>query len=96
MKKSVVLILLLNICLGIVAPTIVALNDHSLEEGVVLVNIEKDIEMEEEELDETVFFFEPQLKEGKKNSLFSFKFWFDHHYQDIYLKGGTPHPQNAV
>jgi hypothetical protein len=42
MKKSVVLILLLNICLGIVAPTIVALNDHSLEEAVVLVNIEKD------------------------------------------------------
>lgn len=66
MKKSVVLILLLNICLGIVAPTIAALNDHSLEEAVVLVNIEKDIEMEEEELDETVFFFEPQLKEGKK------------------------------
>jgi len=66
MKKSVVLILLLNICLGIVAPTIVALNDHSLKEAVVLVNIEKDIEMEKEELDETVFFFEPQLKEGKK------------------------------
>ena len=66
MKKSVVLILLLNICLGIVAPTIVALNDHSPKEAVVLVNIEKDIEMEEEELDETVFFFEPQLKEGKK------------------------------
>jgi hypothetical protein len=42
MKKSVVLILLLNICLGIVAPTIAALNDHSLEEAVVLVNIEKD------------------------------------------------------
>ena len=55
MKKSVVLILLFKICLGIVAPTIIAQNDHSLEEGVVLVNIEKDIEMEEEELDETVF-----------------------------------------
>jgi hypothetical protein len=96
MKKSVVLILLLNICLGIVAPTIVALNDHSLEEGVVLVNIEKDIEMEEEELDETVFFFEPQLKEGKKNTLFSLTFRFNHHYQDIYLKGGTPPPQNVI
>ena len=45
MKKSVVLILVFNICLGIVAPTIVALNDHSLEEAVVLVNIEKDIEI---------------------------------------------------
>jgi hypothetical protein len=42
MKKSVVLILLLNICLGIVAPTIATLNDHSLEEAVVMVNIEKD------------------------------------------------------
>jgi len=92
MKKSVVLILLFNICLGIVAPTIVALNDHSLEEGVVLVNIE----MEEEELDETVFFFEPQLKEGEKNTLFSLTFRFNHHYQDIYLKGGTPPPQNGV
>lgn len=92
MKKSVVLILLFNICLGIVAPTIVALNDHSLEEGVVLVNIE----MEEEELDETVFFFEPQLKEGEKNTLFSLTFRFNHHYQDIYLKGGTPPPQNVV
>ena len=56
MKKSVVLILLLNICLGKVVPTIAALNDHSLEEDFVLVNIEKDIEMEEEELDETIFF----------------------------------------
>ena len=92
MKKSVVLILLLNICLGKVAPTIAALNDHSLEKNFVLVNIE----MEEEELDETIFFFEPQLKEGKKNSLFSLTFWFDHHYQDIYLKGGTPPPQNVV
>ena len=92
MKKSVVLILLFNICLGIVAPTIVALNDHSLEEGVVLVNIE----MEEEELDETVFFFEPQLKESEKNTLFSLTFRFNHHYQDIYLKGGTPPPQNVV
>ena len=92
MKKSVVLILLFNICLGIVAPTIVALNDHSLEEGVVLVNIE----MEEEELDETVFFFEPQLKEGEKNTLFSLTFRFNHHYQDINLKGGTPPPQNGV
>ena len=55
MKKSVVLILLLNICLGKVAPTITALNDHSLEENFVLVNIE----MEEEELDDTIFFFEP-------------------------------------
>ena len=45
MKKSVVLILLLNICLGIVAPTIAALNDHSLEEAVVLVNVEKEIEI---------------------------------------------------
>ncbi len=92
MKKSVVLILLLNICLGKVAPTIAALNDHSLEENFVLVNIE----MEEEELDETIFFFEPQLKEGKKNSLFSLTFWLDHHYQDIYLKAGTPPPQNVV
>ena len=52
--------------------------------------------MEKEELDETVFFFEPQLKEGKKNSLFSLTFRFNHHYQDIYLKGGTPPPQNVV
>ena len=52
MKKSVVLILLLNICLGKVVPTIAALNDHSLEEDFVMVNIE----MEEEELDETIFF----------------------------------------
>ena len=45
MKKSVVLILLLNICLGKVAPTIAALNEHSLKKAVVLVNIEKDIEI---------------------------------------------------
>ena len=45
MKKSVVLILLLNICLGKVAPTIAALKEHSLKEAVVLVNIEKDIEI---------------------------------------------------
>lgn len=62
MNKSIVLVLLFNICLGIVAPSIAVFNNRSLEEAVVLVNLEKDVEMEEEELDETIFFFEPQLK----------------------------------
>jgi|TARA_A200000159_G_scaffold164886_2_gene197079 hypothetical protein len=62
MNKSIVLVLLFNICLGIAAPSIAVLNNRSLEEAVVLVNLEKDVRMEEEELDETIFFFEPQLK----------------------------------
>ena len=62
MNKGIVLVLLFNICLGIAAPSIAVLNNRSLEEAVVLVNLEKDVRMEEEELDETIFFFEPQLK----------------------------------
>lgn len=62
MNKSIVLVLLFNICLGIAATSIAVLNNRSLEEAVVLVNLEKDVRMEEEELDETIFFFEPQLK----------------------------------
>ena len=96
MNKSIVLVLLFNICLGIVAPSIAVFNNRSLEEAVVLVNLEKDVEMEEEELDETIFFFEPQLKQGSGDTPLDLSLWFDHHYQEIYLMGVTLPPQNVA
>ena len=52
--------------------------------------------MEEEELDETIFFFEPQLKQGSGDTPLDLSLWFDHHYQEIYLMGVTLPPQNVA
>ena len=46
MNKSIVLVLLFNIFLGVVALSIDVLNNRSLEEAFVLVNLEKDVEMD--------------------------------------------------
>lgn len=46
MNKSKVLVLLFNICLGVVALSIDVLNNRSLEEAFVLVNLEKYVEMD--------------------------------------------------
>ena len=46
MNKSIVLVLLFNICLGVVALSIDILNNRSLEEPFVLVNLEKYVEMD--------------------------------------------------
>lgn len=46
MNKSIVLVLLFNICLGVVALSIDVLNNRSLEEPFVLVNLEKYVEMD--------------------------------------------------
>lgn len=46
MNKSIVLVLIFNICLGVVALSIDVLNNRSLEEPFALVNLEKYVEMD--------------------------------------------------
>ena len=64
MKKSLVYLLLLHLSFGILAPALVLLDSDTSEETIALITNEKELDMEKEEFEKTVFFY-PQLFDKK-------------------------------
>lgn len=97
MKQSIVFLLLLHINLGILAPSFVLLYSDASEETVALITTEKELDMEEEEFQKTVFFYQ-QLFDKNSQIPFSiyFYYWKPNLYQDVVVSKLNAPPRGLV
>ncbi len=97
MKQSIVYLLLLHINLGILAPSFVLLYSDASEETVALITTEKELDMEEEEFQKTVFFYQ-QLFDKNSQIPFSinFHYWKPNLYQDVVVSKLNAPPRGLV
>lgn len=96
MKKSLVFLLLLHLSFGILTPALLLLHSDTFEETIALITTEKELDMEEEEFEKTVFFY-PQLFDKKAQTPSSnLYYWRPNPYQDIVVGKLIAPPRGQV
>lgn len=88
--------LLLHLSFGILTPALLLLHSDTSEETIALITTEKELDMEEEEFEKTVFFY-PQLFDKKAQTPSTNLFhWRASPYQDIVVGKLIAPPRGQV
>ncbi|MEK9567237.1 MAG: hypothetical protein VW125_09025 [Flavobacteriaceae bacterium] len=96
MKQSIVFLLLLHINLGILAPSFVLLYSDASEETVALITTEKELDMEEEEFEKTVFFYQQLFDKNSQIPFSNHYYWKPNLYQDVVVSKLNAPPRGLV
>ena len=96
MKQSIVFLLLLHINLGILAPSFVLLYSDASEETVALITTEKELDMEEEEFQKTVFFYQQLFEKNSQIPFSIYYYWKPNLYQDVVVSKLNVPPRGLV
>ena len=93
MFKPLIYLLLFNISLGILLPSLTLLNDNLIESAIIIVNLEGELEFEEKETEKKIFEESVYLDYPKIVSTKSLIYTLPKNYQSVFLKSFSPPPE---